>query len=441
MIKKLLITLITIMLSLLTVGCSIKNKTEKDLVKISDFNTPYTMCYDNNDGTYTMYIYAAPVQYYDVKSYKTIDNSLVDSKKSDYLCENKANSIKTYIPKKISGEFLLEKNDFKLTFKVNVKADNFKDGIIKKYTNFYGQSIQAVCYEGEAFSLYFYASNSGLEMETVSENGILETPELLIDYDNDYSKTYDSYDNGYVLLRNGGNVDNIDGIVYAPIALNSSNDYVINLNTNLNYAEKSLTGISYTYQKPVNKVNQSVVLYTSNMPDSCAYSDFPKNQYLSRFSYLGNSEQFGEGLLYLRYRLDYYLVLNSDNVISASYNVKPLYGSENSQNYILKENLDQWSSAGLLWSKKNTKFNEIKTKCSVTDSGYLSFDITDYAKKCFSDETWMVESYGLTLSYNGDLQILASSDNPIFIPYIRIGLSALPEGFYPMKDINPPPEE
>lgn len=33
--------------------------------------------------------------------------------------------------------------------------------------------------------------------------------------------------------------------------------------------------------------------------------------------------------------------------------------------------------------------------------------------------------------------MIATSDNPVFVPYLQIDLSTMPEGFYPMEDINP----
>lgn len=49
----------------------------------------------------------------------------------------------------------------------------------------------------------------------------------------------------------------------------------------------------------------------------------------------------------------------------------------------------------------------------------------------------MTESYGITLGYEGEMRAVASSDNPMFVPYLQIDLSAMPDGFYPMVDINP----
>lgn len=172
------------------------------------------------------------------------------------------------------------------------------------------------------------------------------------------------------------------------------------------------------------------------MPDSCAYSEFSQNQYLARFAYVGSSNLFGEGLDYLRYRLDYYLYLNPDNVIDASYNFKVL-SDASTDKFVVNENLDQWSSTGLSWKKRNTKFSEVNAMFTIVENGYYSLDITDYAKKCFADETWMTESYGIALGYDGDMQVVASSDNSMFIPYLQIDLSAMPEEFYPMEDINP----
>lgn len=418
-----------------TTSSSVDTDQTYQYTKYIDTDTPYTMCYQNTDGTYTMFIYAAPVQYFDGEMYQPIDNTIIESDRENFAYENKANSIKTYFPKKISDGFLIERENFSFNFNIDTDSTNFTDGKLTDYTNIYGQSIKAVCYNSENYSLYFYVSNAGIEIDTVSDKGITETPEILIDYDNNYGKARENYKNGYIALRRGNGFNDIDAVIYGPLCRTDDN-YEIELTPNINEVGEDQWGITYNFDVEQTKINQAIVLYTSNMPDSCAYSEFSQNQYLARFAYVGSSNLFGEGLDYLRYRLDYYLYLNPDNVIDASYNFKVL-SDASTDKFVVNENLDQWSSTGLSWKNRNTKFSEVNATCTIVENGYYSLNITDYAKKCFADETWMTESYGIALGYDGDMQVVASSDNSMFIPYLQIDLSAMPEEFYPMEDINP----
>jgi hypothetical protein len=275
-------------------------------------------------------------------------------------------------------------------------------------------------------------------MDTVSEKGFKETPQILIGYDNDYGKAREDYKNGYITLRRGSGFDDIDAIIYGALCKTSDN-YEMELTPNIEKITENQWGITYGFDDYQTLINQSIALYTSNMPDSCAYSNFAQNQYLARFAYVGNSDLLGDGLDYLRYRLDYYLYLNADNVIDASYNFYAISNADTDK-FLINENLDQWSSTGLSWKKRNTEFSKLDVECTKNENGYYSIDITDYAKKCFADETWMTESYGLALGYDGDMQMIATSDNPVFIPYLQIDLSAMPDGFYAMEDINPEQE-
>lgn len=440
--KKYIVSIIALITLISSSGCSegavssSSNIQEKyEYTKFIDMDTPYTMCFQNTDGTYTMFIYAAPVQYYDGEMYQPIDNTIIESDHENYAYENKANSIKSYFPEKITDGFLIENDKFSLEFNIDTQNSEFTSGELTDYTSVYGQKIQAVFYESNDYSLYFYFSNAGIEMETVSEKGIKKTPEILIDYDNDYGKAREDYQNGYIALRRGNGFNDIDAVIYGPFCKTDDN-YEIELTPDIEQVDENQWGITYNFDDVQTVINQSIVLYTSNMPDSCAYSDFAQNQYLARFAYIGNSELLGEGLDYLRYRLDYYLYLDPDKVIDASYNFKAVSEAD-ADKFVVNENLDQWSSTGLSWKKRNTAFSKIKTKCIKSENGYYSLDITDYAKKCFADETWMTESYGITLGYDGEMQAVASSDNPMFVPYLQIDLSAMPGGFYPMEDINP----
>ncbi len=442
--KKIMI-LCTLALLFSMVGCSNPKESSSTIVqdtyeciKYSDMDTPYTMCFQNTDGTYSMFIYAAPVQYYDGKMYQPIDNTIIESNYKDFIYENKANSIKTYFPQKLNDEFLIKNDTLELYFCIDTQGNEFANGELTDYKNIYGQDIQAICYKSNVYSLYLYSSNAGIEIETVSEKGIKGTPGILISYDNDYGKSRENYNNGYIALRRGNGFNDIDAIIYGPLS-KSDNKYDIGLTPNIKQVDEKQWRINYDLNKSERIVNQSIVLYTSNMPDSCVYSNSKQNQYLSRFAYVGNSELLGEGLDYLRYRLDYYLYLIPDSVIDASYNFKLICDADTDK-FVVNENLDQWSSTGLTWRKRNTKFSQIQTNCTITDNNIYSINITDYAKKCFADDTWMTESYGLTIGYNGDMQMIATSDNAMFVPYLQINLSALPEGFYPMADINPDQE-
>ena len=402
--------------------------------RVDSLDTPYTECYRNEDNSYSLFIYAAPIQYYDGSSYKHINNTIVESTKSNTAYENKDNSIKMYFPKNLDSEILISSGSFSLPFKLSLNNISFSDAKLVDYINIYGQSINAVSYESKDVSLFLYPSNYGIEIETVYSYLSSKVPQIILNYNNDFPNHYDNANNGYIALRKGTDFNDIEAIIHSPITGGESTYNAIMEASVEDHPDGK--AISYTNTTSAKVINQSIVLYTSNMPDSCAYSEFKKNQYLSRFSYIGTSDFFGEGINYIRYRLDYFMKIDPEKVIRTSYNFKSI-SSGSITNYSFQENLGQWSSSGLSWRNRNKRFAPIETRLGLTEDGFVSVDITDYSKKCFADETWMTESYGLTMRYTGGYQIVASSDNPMFVPFLKIDLNDLPENFYPMVDINP----
>ena len=403
-------------------------------IKLDTMDTPYTQCFQNEDDTYSLYIFAAPIQYYDGSSYRHIDNTLIETSDKNFSFENKDNVIKTYYPKNLDNEIMISDGYFSLPFRIMLDNKAFSEAQLVGYKNIYGEDIKAILYKSDDTSVYLYSSNYGVEIETVYNTEKTTVPQIIMNYKNDFPNHYDNANNGYIALRKGTDFNDVEAIIHNPI-IYDNNTYSPIMEANVDdYNDENI--ISYSVNKPIKIVNQSIVLYTSNMPDSCVYSDFSKNQYLSRFSYLGSSDELGEGVDYIRYRLDYFMKIDPQKVINTSYNFRTLSNGDISK-YIVQENLGQWSSSGLSWKRRNKEFGHIETNYQITDNNYIAVDITDYSKKCFADETWMTESYGLAMSYDGDAQVLASSDNPMYVPYLKIDLNGLPEEFYPMNDINP----
>ena len=59
-------------------------------------------------------MFAAPIQYEAENGYMLIDNTVIESQKAGFKYENKANSIKTYFPEKLSDGLLLERGEEKI---------------------------------------------------------------------------------------------------------------------------------------------------------------------------------------------------------------------------------------------------------------------------------------------------------------------------------------
>lgn len=135
--------------------------------KLSEYDSPYTICYENKDGTYSMYIFASPIQYKIANGYEVIDNTIIKSAKDRYAFENKANEIKTYFPKSLHEYFRVEKGSTFIEFKFNGNLDVFSEAKQKLYKNMYGDTISAVIYKRKDMDVIFYSTNAGIKSEIV----------------------------------------------------------------------------------------------------------------------------------------------------------------------------------------------------------------------------------------------------------------------------------
>lgn len=66
--------------------------------RLAAYDSPYTVGYRNKDGTVSLYIFSAPVQYKDGDGYALIDSTVIESENSGFAFQNKAGEIKTYFP-------------------------------------------------------------------------------------------------------------------------------------------------------------------------------------------------------------------------------------------------------------------------------------------------------------------------------------------------------
>ena len=65
------------------------------------------------------------------------------------------------------------------------------------------------------------------------------------------------------------------------------------------------------------------------------------------------------------------------------------------------------------------------------------FDITDYAKKCFRDDTGRTEQRGMSLiTSSGISRYVTTSDNSVYIPYVEYVFYRKPNGVKITSAIN-----
>ena len=431
-----------------TVLADIGIKSNGHTTQLHDYDSPYTICYENQDGTYSMYIFSAPIQYKTDSGYAVIDNAIVKSKKDGYIFENKANDIKTYFRKSPQGFFRIEREDGYIEF-MPEDCKGFSEAKHITYTNIYGTKVDAVRYERKDIDLVFYPVRSGIKMEVVLKEKPKSGPFTYFVQTQGSSAVNDQ--NGYVLFKNG---NSNAALVYQPLVSyqmkeggnqldisstmevgGGSGVYTVKIHLNQDILDDE------NLQYPV-KFDPSFELYLNKMPDSGVYSEMPSmNAYLSALDIVGTHDLLGYCRQFKRFRFNYVLNCSPDTILSSTYILQDLTGFSATTTLSLKELNQQWSSTRLSWSQMSCDGNELMN--IDFQSGKLFIDLTSFTKDCFADRSGTKESQGL-LFYGKeekgtvDYRAFGSSDNSEYPPYLVLQLSELPRKFYVRDNINPP---
>lgn len=418
-------------------GCSksvinTKNIDKKDL---NLFDTSYTKFESNNDGTYSFYVYAAPIQFEENKKYYKKDNSIIESSNNNNVFENKASDKKTYFSKLLKDGLFIDDLDGKVNVKFLDSID-FSDGQIIDFTNIFGDTVPAVSYVDEKLEreVVAYPTISGVYVEFIYQNELNISP-ISIDADAD---AIEKKGNGYLILQKG---DTKKAIFYEPIIKYEDNNELL-FNAGYSY-QKTDNGvdIQITHEAKENsapvRIAFSIEKYVNKMPDTSLYSKANINSYLRSYAVLGYHELFGTGIEYLRFRVNHFLTTESGNIISAEYCVKRLDYKRNNQALSLYKKESKWQSMKAVWDKNPETGKEIIAENTSDSIGWVHFDITEFIKKCVDDTTWNTESYGGVLRCDNEYAILATSDNSLYVPYIKIVMREIPSRINVIDKINP----
>lgn len=413
--------------------------------QLHNYDSPYTICYKNDDNTYSMYIYAAPIQYKTEDGYALIDNTIIKSDKDDYAFENKASNVKTYFPKTLSGIFRVEKGVDYLEFKPDWNVNGFSEAAQSDFINMYGDKVSAVIYESSNMSLTFYSTRAGIKVEILLKEKPKSNRFVFKVIAN--SSIFENKQNGYISLKNG---DKNKSVIYHPLVqYTTETGQQLDLNTQMyinneeegDYnvtvvIDESIIGNIET-QYPI-KFDPSFEMYINKMPDSTIYSNSNVNSYLCHYAVTGEHPILGEGWHYMRLRVNYFMEASYNDVNRAFFHIRGFNKSNKEVFLSLNRVKDQWSSTQMTWSNRMEYEDEISRVKSDRGNVY-SFDITNFVKECLDDTAMITESCGLLLktSEKNSYKIFATSDNSLNPPFIEIIFNKLPSEFTPQENINP----
>ena len=464
--KKLAVALYAILtVMLMFTGCSEKEVSQNALSKLIDVEdlhgfhqtryedkeTPYTLCFENKDGSKSLYIFTSPIAYYDDdEKLQIIDSTLVDVKnkelhKKGYSFENQSNDVKLYFPKDLKkNPIILESKKGKLSFH---PEQSLIENTVNKtlHTDFLNRAHDAAAYQkDEDIQLEYLPTNSGVQTAiSIKKKPLKNSIDFYIDVSEE--STWRVVDNQYVVFQENGTTKSV---VYTSFLSDSAGN--VSFNNQVSAAEEN-GKVKYTIQLdeaylndektqyPVT-ISPSFELYRNKMPDSTIYEKKEyNNAFLSNFALLGNNTVFGESEHYLRFRINHVFKSYAQNVKSASYVTAVFPDNSKPVSVELFRLKDFWDSTALTWDSRFEHYKE-ESKTEISSYGRQKFDITEFVKSAIKDDKWDKEVFGLAMSVSDKTagqKIIATSDNSLYQPYVRIDFYDLPWTFEKVVEINP----
>jgi len=130
----------------------------------------------------------------------------------------------------------------------------------------------------------------------------------------------------------------------------------------------------------------------------------------------------------------FFKTLKSKNIKSAVYFEKPLW--YNTEDFKAYEATGHWSSSQMLWGNKSNSGGFI-AGTSILPDRYFALLMTDFIKACFDDPEWEKESIGFLMRAENEnaYGIMATSDNALYVPFLKIDLEKLP-GYFDSNGTN-----
>lgn len=404
--------------------------------QLHQYDSPYTVCFENDDGTYLFYVFSSPIQYKKNNSFEIINNAIISSDEKGYAFENSANNIKIYFPNRISDAFLIRNGGEYISFSPNFDVSDFSEGKVEIIQNMQGIKVQAVVYKSEKLDLCFYPTKAGIKLEIIIKAQLEEEQlDFLVE-----SSADDFFDNknGYVVLTKSGKNH---AIIYSSLQKNSGaiesaicfrqmseKDGAFHVYFSINNASE------YGNETYPIRMDPSFELYQSKMPDTTVYSKYLTNSYLNNYAVLGETPMLGEGWHYIRVRLQFFMSLSPETIEKATFYSKCLLLSNSNNKIKILKNNEQWSSTRINWESRvcgSTLIGEYSVL-----GGYLEADITEFVKECFAEPSLTIESQGFMLKAGENQCIMATSENSMYTPYIKLVLNREPLYFEAKEDIN-----
>lgn len=247
---------------------------------------------------------------------------------------------------------------------------------------------------GTGTKMNFYPCSTGANCEMIfDEETRVNKVSFLLKF-SDASVKVKKEPGGYLILTKENNGDTeIVGVIQKPL-LKTQDGYIsYNCSIDFSKADEKSYKIILTLDEENRKEGSTAFIAfemrREKSPDNALYSKFPdlKYAYLSNYSVIGNSENYGIGRLMTRYSFTKYFDLQESQIQKAYHYIYNL--NDNQEKFEMLSVLEDWCSVTGNWNN-NYKTGE-QTSFLLQKEKILKFDITKEVRKWCSDSNGQME--------------------------------------------------
>ena len=412
--------------------------------RLYDVETPYTLCFQNSDDSVSVYIFPYPISYRNsVGKFVLINTSLTEVKdsnlKDSFALQSETGVVTNRYPQTSNDNFLITKDGKTMI------------------------SFAFGCEQNAGYKKTVFQDCLGCERDSVSYSicGEIELQCIPVSYGIKAVFTINEP------INNGKMSFSLDKQAVDGIVNNGNNIIIIPKDdksqrcvARCSYFEDLTGKVGFVDQITVQETTDTIecvipandvflsrkdIVYPVSfgvtfevLPDSMQTVNVYTNSrtdYLSDYSVIGADESYGNGTMFMKFKIGHFLKTYEQNVKSASLSfVDSVCGKSGST--IRFERINKW------WDT-TTPFNEMPDSNGTVNSVYVmeegkyKVDITEYIKACIYDDTLNTENYGLLVSSTeGSQAIISNYNNSLYPPYVRIDFYEIPWKFEKVEEIN-----
>lgn len=403
---------------------------EKEGAIILETLTEQTVEYQNNDGTRSYYVFAAPIAYDSGSGMKLIDTRLKNVedtllKQDGYRYMVADSDIKSYYP-----EALQNKNGIIIWQEIsyefgNMGAESTRVQYKEQYENFVKTIRPALCYSNaisEGTDLYVYPTSLGVGCELDFRSSPKNSSFSLWLRLDDRRTRLQKDSAGYIkIIKNYSNeqdtgIEEIKGIIHVPMLKDVLGNLTLKNTVDIEEKGNGEYLLQFTLDQDLldegAKAFISFEMRREKQPDSTVYSLKPQmNSYLSPYTVIGHNTEYGKSRTYIRYEQIKESSIPTKKIESVVYHTYNLSNSViHTGIYPIQE---EWCSLTVDWYT-NISYGKKISNQKLKTSGPVALDIIDPVRN-WIDDTGNTQEKGLLLmSEDSGYSVLASSDSSLY---------------------------